>query len=204
MISQSWRDLAKVLVVQLQENDFVLFEVLQYFVGYRGNVLLHVLTDLSGREALKTESLKTSCHFSPPFSIRSSKFKAWTSLRMRVLFGNMASTVTSSAVYPCPLCPGDDFVAPSEVLLLNHIHLVHSCEENFSIQCSFPGCPRTFKNFGTYQNHRCCHRYQQVEESFTYEGDDLIDSEIETELSMTPAVELPDLQPYAARWILKT
>ena len=112
--------------------------------------------------------------------------------------------MASSAVYPCPLCPGDDFVAPSEVLLLNHIRLVHSCDPNFSIQCSFPGCPRTLKKFRTYQNHRCCHRHQRVEESSTYEDDDLVEGEIETELSTTPAVELPDLQPYAARWILKT
>ena len=95
-------------------------------------------------------------------------------------------------------------MAPSEVLLLNHIRLVHSCDPNFSIQCSFPGCPRTFKNFRTYQNHRCCHRHQQIEESCTYEDDGLVEGEVETELSITPAVELPDLQPYAARWILKT
>ena len=114
-----------------------------------------------------------------------------------VLFLQMAS----SAVCTCPLCPGDDFVAPSEVLLLNHIRLVHSCDPNFSI---LPGCLRTFKNFRTYQNHRLCHGHQQkfIEESSTYGGDDIVDSEIE--LSMTPAVELPDLLPYAARWILKT
>ena len=33
-------------------------------------------------------------------------------------------------------------------------------------------------------------------------NNDIVDSEIE--LSMTPAVELPDLLPYAAQWILKT
>lgn len=94
-------------------------------------------------------------------------------------------------------------MAPSEVLLLNHIRLVHSCDPNFSIQCSFPGCSRTFKNFRTYQNHRCYHRHQHVEECSTYGSDDF-ESEIETELCMTPAVQLPDLQTYAAQWILKT
>ena len=35
-------------------------------------------------------------------------------------------------------------------------------------------------------------------------GSDEFESEIETELCMTPSVQLPDLQSYVARWTLKT
>ena len=47
------------------------------------------------------------------------------------------------STYPCSLC-SSDFVAPSEILLLNHIRLAHSYDQNFSIQCSFRGCARVF------------------------------------------------------------
>ena len=36
----------------------------------------------------------------------------------------------------CSYCIEDVFSAPSEILLLNHIRLVYSCDPNFSIQCS--------------------------------------------------------------------
>ena len=46
--------------------------------------------------------------------------------------------------FPCPYCATEEFAAPSEKLLLNHIRLVHSHDPDFSIQCSHPGCSRTF------------------------------------------------------------
>lgn len=58
--------------------------------------------------------------------------------------------------YPCSSCSGE-FLAPSEALLLRHIRIAHSSDPDFSIQCSFGGCLRTFRNFRTYQNHLLKH-----------------------------------------------
>ena len=58
------------------------------------------------------------------------------------------------SIHPYPYCVVNEFAAPSEVLLLNHIRLVYSHDPGFSIQCPHPpGCARTFVNFKMYQNH---------------------------------------------------
>ncbi len=37
--------------------------------------------------------------------------------------------------------------------LLSHIRLFHSHQPSLSIRCGIGGCQRTFRNFGTFQNH---------------------------------------------------
>ena len=110
----------------------------------------------------------------------------------------------SMSNFPCTLCSGE-FLAPSERLLLTHIRLAHSQDPDFSVQCSFSGCSRTFKNFRTYQNHRLKH--SQVaglirdvsEEDDSAESD--ADNDVDDEIS-TPSSN--EMQMYAAKWILKT
>ena len=95
---------------------------------------------------------------------------------------------------------------------LTHIRLVHSCDPNFSIQCSKDGCSRTFKNFRTYQNHCLLkHRHavcEPADSSSTetantadfYEDDHGFDH-----AGLTPRLPSEsDVQSYAAKWILKT
>ena len=111
----------------------------------------------------------------------------------------------STSRFFCSLCSGD-FVAPSETLLLNHIRLVHSCDPNFFIQCSFPECLRTFKNFRTYQNHRLKHRFHEASGesdcSFANELDEQSLGSVPRREVTAPSV--PFMKSYCARWILKT
>ena len=113
------------------------------------------------------------------------------------------------AALPCRYCSGS-FSAPSEILLLHHIRLVHSLEPGFSIQCSSNGCSRTFKNFRTYQNHRRLkhRRIEEPSETPTYydlESDQDIEglSNGENEYSV-PIPDTTDMQSFAVKWILKT
>ena len=108
----------------------------------------------------------------------------------------------------CSFCAGE-FVAPSERLLLTHIRLAHSHDPDFSIQCSFTGCSRTFKNFRTYQNHCLKHSQREPEtsdggvvsrEDDLSEGAESLDSYDEDLFAPTT----DEMQMYAAKWILKT
>lgn len=108
----------------------------------------------------------------------------------------------------CHYC-AEDFAAPSEYLLLNHIRLVHSCEPGFSIQCNAHGCSRTFKNFRTYQNHKLSHN----EASLNQGSSDLDDNSNEdmnpqqtdpTTNNEVHSIGSNDIQSYAVKWILKT
>ena len=92
----------------------------------------------------------------------------------------------------CPYCVKDDFTAPSEVLLLTNIRVVHSLDPNFTIQCSVNGCNRTFKNFRTYQNHRLTHRPTVSTHS------DLPDSDFDGHLDGGENVSDEDLEPAVA------
>ena len=108
------------------------------------------------------------------------------------------------ASFPCSFCSGE-FSAPSETLLLSHIRLVHSCDPDFCIECSFSGCCRTFKNFRTYQNHRLTHSRNEGSQG-AEDVDHGIKEDARSVLANdevhTPTVT--DMQSYAARWILKT
>ena len=115
------------------------------------------------------------------------------------------------ASFPCSFC-SDEFLAPSEKLLLTHIRLAHSYDPDFSIQCSLSGCSRTFTNFRTYQNHRLQHRRREEapsqrvddipeDDSDIGEGD-LGDESVIDEVCDGPTVT--DMQSYAAKWILIT
>ena len=110
----------------------------------------------------------------------------------------------------CPYCVEEDFTAPSETLLLTHIRLVHSLDPNFSIQCSYDGCSRTFKSFRTYQNHCLTHRPRAFDEPpATEEYEDLGESdpcllETESALSVSYIPSQSEMQSHAAKWILKT
>lgn len=104
-------------------------------------------------------------------------------------------------------CSSCSFIAPSEVLLLSHIRLVHSMDPNFSIQCTLEGCARTFTNFRTYQNHLLTHRSPREDdqglENFDTGTDIPIDEHFNDSENYVP--ELPHLnQLYIAKWILKT
>ena len=107
--------------------------------------------------------------------------------------------------FPCSYCANEEFVAPSKTLLLNHIRLVHSHDPGFNIQCSHPGCSRTFTNFRTYQNHILTHRDllpQGNEENETCS----IEPQSPVASSSSPLVEISrdDVKSFAAKWILKT
>ena len=108
----------------------------------------------------------------------------------------------------CPYCVEDDFTAPSEALLLTHIRLVHSLDPNFSVQCSFDGCSRTFKNFRTYQNHRLTHRPRALDVPPATEiPEDLGEIPFPPETASASYPCIPsnsEMQSYAAKWILKT
>lgn len=112
--------------------------------------------------------------------------------------------------YVCSYCVEDTFIAPSEVLLLNHIRLVHSCDPNFSIQCSSEGCSRTFSNFRTFQNHcRMCRAVYSPGPIFP-DNDGHSDSHsdaasiVSAAESVTASISADDLQSFSAKWILKT
>ncbi len=50
----------------------------------------------------------------------------------------------------CPLC-GAYNTSISQLLV--HMRVVHAREPGFRVQCGIQGCPRSFKNFGTFRNH---------------------------------------------------
>ncbi len=55
----------------------------------------------------------------------------------------------------CPLCPEQD-TAPFNMKLkhyIQHIKEYHAHSPTFSITCGLYGCPRTFHNMKTFQNH---------------------------------------------------
>ena len=106
----------------------------------------------------------------------------------------------------CPYCP-EDYAAPSEELLFGHIRIVHANDPNFSIQCSFNGCERTFTNFRTWQNHRLLHYRSGTIDTVspTDTDEDVVgfpDSDASATHVSSPSV--PDMQRFAAQWILKT
>ena len=107
--------------------------------------------------------------------------------------------------FPCSYCADGEFIAPSKTLLLNHIRLVHSHDPGFSIQCSHPGCSRTFKNFRTYQNHTLAHRDLVP---LVNEENELCSIEPQSPVasSSSPSVDISqdDVRSFAAKWILKT
>lgn len=84
--------------------------------------------------------------------------------------------------------------------------MVHSLDPNFSIQCDFVGCSRTFKNFRTYQNHRNSHRKsergEEAQDTFDIDSNSELDAD-RPSYQYTPPTET-DMQSYAARWILGT
>ena len=119
----------------------------------------------------------------------------------------------AQSTFVCPCCIESEFRAPSEVLLLTHIRLVHSCDPNFSIQCSLDGCSRTFKNFRTFQNHRLLKHRHAVSEpagppntEILNTGDfDELDNPESDHASLTPCLPSnSDVQSHAAKWILRT
>ena len=111
------------------------------------------------------------------------------------------------ATFMCHYCV-EDFVAPSEYLLLNHIRLVHSTEPGFSIQCTVGGCFRTFRNFRTYQNHKFKHGQEpRIDDEnnllgnqpgFQQPDEPSSSNEIESSFSTD------EMQSYVVKWILKT
>lgn len=106
--------------------------------------------------------------------------------------------------YVCSYCVEDVFSAPSEILLLNHIRLVHSCDPNFSIQCS---CSRTFSNFRTFQNHRrtcTCHIESSPEPAEDSDTASCFSEEQGVTPHSIPSFSAAHLQSYGAKWILKT
>ena len=120
----------------------------------------------------------------------------------------------STATFSCPYCP-EDYLAPSEILLLTHIRLAHSHEPNFSIQCSWNGCARTFTNFRSYQNHRLTHRSEiplcriSIHDEVKDDGNDnyVVDPfspEVSPAIAPTISPTTIDMQSFAAKWILKT
>ena len=115
----------------------------------------------------------------------------------------------STTTFSCPYCP-EDYLAPSERLLLTHIRITHSNEPNFSIQCTTSGCARTFTNFRTYQNHRLTHRHEV--QCGTQRDDEVVDEGCGNYTAHASPLEVPstvaptttDMQSFAAKWILKT
>ena len=65
--------------------------------------------------------------------------KKSTSLRLTII------------MFTCPNCGIAQFQTLKK--LLRHIRLSHADQESFSIQCSFEGCKRTFRNLRTFENH---------------------------------------------------
>lgn len=127
----------------------------------------------------------------------------------------MASVAVGNS-YRCPFCV-QDFIAPSSVLLFNHIRLVHSLDPNFNIQCSLEGCSRTFHNLRTYQNHLLKHRTTNSGHSADQEQEQDLDSDSndhhftslesfdpETTRPLQASISKETLEAYAAKWILKT
>lgn len=110
--------------------------------------------------------------------------------------------------FVCPYCIDDDFAAPSEVLLLRHIRVVHSLDPNFNIQCSTNGCSRTFTNFRTYQNHLLTHRpsscISPAEPAADDLGSDTADANFETSITAPHVPTTTEMQSFAAKWTLKT
>ena len=110
--------------------------------------------------------------------------------------------------YICSYCVEEVFTAPSEILLLNHIRLVHSCDPNFNIQCSSEWCSRTFTNFRTFQNHRrMCYADPSPEPNVSDDHSEAASCCLSEDQSVTgniPSFSAADLQAYSAKWVLKT
>ena len=53
--------------------------------------------------------------------------------------------IANRVEHVCPYCNEEEFSAPNEILLMGHIHRVHSLDPNFSIQRSKDGCAQTFR-----------------------------------------------------------
>ena len=115
----------------------------------------------------------------------------------------------------CPYCSDEDYIAPSQCLLLTHVRLVHSLDPNFSIQCNKDGCSRRFKNFRTYQNHCAMHDRSlsalgnEESSTDTYPTDPGSEHALVTPSDAhNPPPTLPssasEMKPYIAKWILKT
>ena len=51
----------------------------------------------------------------------------------------------------CPCCAVSSFQTLKK--LLRHIRLSHSDQENFTIDCKFQGCNRTFRKLRSFENH---------------------------------------------------
>lgn len=120
--------------------------------------------------------------------------------------------ILAMATFHCHYCV-EDFSAPSEYLLLNHIRLVHSSEPGFSIQCTVNGCSRTFKNFRTYQNHKARkHNYpenppppiDQVDLGSSVDDEDVGFQQAAADALNNSEFSKDDMQSYAVRWMLKT
>lgn len=122
--------------------------------------------------------------------------------------------MSETTIFPCPYCTENDYTAPTKVLLLDHIRLVHSVDPGFSIRCDVDGCCRSFKNFRTYQNHQLTHLTHQpevpendadasgagdVDNSLVGRPEPLNDHMNE---SAQPEAQ-PDIKEFAAKWILK-
>ena len=113
-------------------------------------------------------------------------------------------------VYVGSYCVEDAFFAASEILLLNHIRIVHSCDPNFSIQCLSEGCSRTFNNFKMFQNH--CHMCRAgpsngpvfSDHDGHSDGHSDAASIVSAEESVTTNISADELQSFSAKWILKT
>lgn len=108
-----------------------------------------------------------------------------------------------STTRTCPYCNEQDFRAPSDVLLFQHIRLVHAEDPGFSIQCSFDGCSRTFTHFRTYQNHILSHNSIQLREED--QSEPTYDCDSNGPLNKPPYIPTTEeTQSFAAKWILKT
>ena len=96
----------------------------------------------------------------------------------------MASASTSAANV-CPCC--GHWCASTMKDLFHHIKLYHSDEPNFSIQCCWHDCIRTFRNFHTFRNHvyiyHCLEEIQEYPLPPTYP--DVNDHEETSSLSMS-------------------
>ena len=106
-----------------------------------------------------------------------------------------------------PYCIEEVFTAPSQSLLLTHIRLVHSCDPNFSIQCSAEGCLRTFSNFRTYQNHARSHDSRSFSDfcaDCPRSSEAASDKFPNTSTNVPNIAEAKDMQAFSAKWILKT
>ncbi len=58
---------------------------------------------------------------------------------------------TSRKVWSCPLC--EWFGGVSMKRVMRHIGALHAHEAGFHICCGIAGCPRTYKNFASFQKH---------------------------------------------------